>query len=117
PLRRRSRRQRPGQERAGAAGGPQKAGAPMNRLHLALGAVLLAGCARGSELADLVAFGPVWTGDSAMPTATAVAVRGERIVAVGDSATIATMVGESTTVITTTGLITPGFADGHVHLD
>lgn len=88
----------------------------MNRLLLALGAALLAGCARASDHADLVAFGPVWTGDSAMPTATAVAVQGERIVAVGDSATIAALVGEATTVITTTGLITPGFADGHVHL-
>lgn len=88
----------------------------MNRLPLALGALLLAGCARASTPADLVAFGPVWTGDSTRPTAAAVAVRGERIVAVGDSATIAAMVGDSTTVLITSGLITPGFADGHVHL-
>ena len=68
------------------------------------------------DSADLVIYGPVWTGDSTAPTATGLAVRGERIVAVGDSATIAALVGDSTTVIATTGLVAPGFADGHVHL-
>jgi predicted amidohydrolase YtcJ len=69
-----------------------------------------------SDTADLVVYGPIWTGDSTAPTATALAVRGERIAAVGDSATIAAMVGDSTIVLTTTGMVAPGFADGHVHL-
>lgn len=82
-----------------------------------LGVALGAGCAdQGSEPADLVIYGPIWTGDSLAPSATALAVRGERIVAIGDSASIATLVADSTTVIATTGLVTPGFSDGHVHL-
>ena len=85
---------------------------------LTLSLVAAAVACRGgnSEAADLVVYGPIWTGDSAAPTATALAVRGERIVAVGDSATVAAMVGDSTTVIATAGMVAPGFADGHVHL-
>ncbi len=77
---------------------------------------VLAGCEAATPPADLVIYGAVWTGDTARPTARAVAVRGERIVAVGDSAVVAAMVGDSTTVIATAGLVAPGFADGHVHL-
>jgi len=66
--------------------------------------------------ADLVLFGSVWTGDPANPAAEAVAVRGGRIVAVGDSTTIAARVGAATEVIHATGMIAPGFADGHIHL-
>src|SRR5918999_673709 len=39
--------------------------------------------------ADLVVYGRVWTGDSTRPWAEAVAVEGEKIVAVGDSAEMA----------------------------
>jgi predicted amidohydrolase YtcJ len=85
---------------------------------LSLGLVAAgAACRAGTpESADLVIYGPIWTGDSTAPTATGLAVRGERIVAIGDSATIAAMVGDSTTVIATVGMVAPGFADGHVHL-
>ncbi|HYC31891.1 MAG TPA: amidohydrolase, partial [Gemmatimonadales bacterium] len=76
----------------------------------------LLGCARdaGSQ-ADLVAYGRVWTGDSARPWAEAVAVKGETIAAVGDSAEIAKQVGDSTTVLTAPGMIAPGFMDEHLH--
>ena len=78
---------------------------------------LTAACGPGTrEAADLVIYGPIWTGDSTLPTATGLAVRGERIAMVGDSATIAAMVGESTVIISTAGMVAPGFADGHVHL-
>ncbi len=77
----------------------------------------LAGCAAPGARADLALFGAVWTGDSLHPTATAVAVAGDTIMAVGDSAEIAALVGPETDVIaTSSGLIVPGFADGHVHL-
>src|SRR5690606_8446814 len=66
--------------------------------------------------ASLVIYGPVWTGDETAPTATAVAIRGDTIVAVGDSAEIATWVSTGTEVISTTGMVVPGFGDGHVHL-
>lgn len=85
---------------------------------LPLLAVLLLGvaCRTDQPQADLVLFGPVWTGDPGAPTATAVAVRGDRIVAVGDSLTVAAQVGSETEVIHATGMIAPGFADGHLHL-
>lgn len=66
--------------------------------------------------ASLVIYGPVWTGDESAPLATAVAIRGDTILAVGDSAEIATWVSTGTEVISTTGMVVPGFGDGHVHL-
>ena len=44
------------------------------------------------------------------------AIRGDSILAVGDSAEVAAVVGPGTEVVTTSGLILPAFADGHVHL-
>ena len=66
-----------------------------------LAVVALAGCnaiEREPEIppppaADLVAYGRVWTGDTAAPWAGAVAISGDTIVAVGDSATVASMRG------------------------
>jgi hypothetical protein len=75
----------------------------------------LAACA-STPPADLAVFGRVWTGDSAQPFVQAVATRSDTIIALGDSATIARLVGEKTTVLSNgTGLVTPGLMDGHVH--
>ena len=61
-------------------------------------------------------YGRVWTGDSARPWAGAVAVSGDTVAAVGDSAEIAELVGPSTRVLANgDGLVTPGFMDGHLH--
>jgi predicted amidohydrolase YtcJ len=69
-----------------------------------------------SRPADLVVYGRVWTGDSARPWARAVAVAGERITAVGDSADIAPLRGPATKVLRTPqGMVVPGFMDGHTH--
>ena len=77
--------------------------------------LLLAGCADSSS-ADLVAFGKVWTGDSTRPWAQAVASRGDTIIAVGDSAALSALVGDSTRVLQNgQALVTPGFMDAHVH--
>jgi predicted amidohydrolase YtcJ len=66
--------------------------------------------------ADLVVYGRVWTGDSAHPWAGAVAVRGDRIAAVGDSGRIAPLVGPATKVLSSgAGMVTPGFTDSHTH--
>lgn len=85
-----------------------------------LPAILLLGtlaCQGGGPRASIALFGQVWTGDSARPEAAAVAIAGDSILAIGDSATIAALVGPETEVIaTSSGLIVPGFADGHVHL-
>jgi predicted amidohydrolase YtcJ len=69
-----------------------------------------------SRPADLVVYGRVWTGDSARPWAGGVAVVADRIVAVGDSASIAKQVGSGTKVISNgKAMVAPGFMDGHLH--
>jgi predicted amidohydrolase YtcJ len=59
----------------------------------------------------------VWTGlSTGRGQPGAVAIRGERILAVGDSAEIARYIGSKTWVAEAEGgLIMPGFADGHTH--
>jgi predicted amidohydrolase YtcJ len=67
--------------------------------------------------ADLVLTGGhVHTVDRARPRAEAVAVHGERIVAVGSVAAVAPFVGPRTRVVDLAGrLLLPGFQDAHVH--
>lgn len=75
------------------------------------------GSASASRSADVMVYGRVWTGDSAKPWAQAVAVVGDTIVALGDSAGLAKLVGSGTKVLSNgKGMVTPGFIDGHVHL-
>ncbi len=58
----------------------------------------------------------VWTVDSAHPRAEAVAILGERIVAVGTSSEIDRWRGDKTRVIDAHGrLLLPGFNDAHLH--
>jgi len=58
----------------------------------------------------------IWTGDKAHPTAQAVAVIGERIVAVGSNSDVEILRGPSTKTIDAGGkLLVPGFNDAHVH--
>jgi hypothetical protein len=71
---------------------------------------------RAQVPADLVVYGRVWTGDTARPWADAVAVRGERIVAVGTRAEVRRLVGPRTRVLDNgSALVTPGLADAHTH--
>jgi len=67
--------------------------------------------------ADLVLTGGhVHTVDRSRPRAEAVAVRGERIVAVGSAADVAPHIGPRTRVVDLGGrLLLPGFQDAHVH--
>ena len=82
---------------------------------LSLGLLLLA-CGSPAMPADLVVYGTTWTGVANAPDAHAVAVRGDTIVAVGDSGAIAALVGPHTRVIqAANGLVVPGLADGHTH--
>jgi predicted amidohydrolase YtcJ len=58
----------------------------------------------------------IWTGDTAKPWAQAVAVRGDKLVAVGTSAEAAKWKDESTRVIDAHGaMLVPGLIDAHVH--
>lgn len=77
----------------------------------------LPACIKVRAMADLALLGgSVWTGDDARPWAEAVAVRGEKIVAVGTSKDIRRLVGPGTRVIDLAGaLVVPGFIDSHTH--
>lgn len=90
------------------------------RIAALLGLVaLLAGCGngRGNEAATLVITGArAWTGDPEQAWAEAVAVRGERIVAVGSNEDVSQFVGPSTRLVEARGaMLVPGFIDTHVH--
>ena len=66
--------------------------------------------------AGLVAYGRVWTGNPDQPWAGGVAMRGDTVLAVGDSADVARYVGTATEVVSAAGaMIVPGFMDGHTH--
>jgi len=75
----------------------------------------LAACGRKADL--VITGGVVWTGlASGQPQPGAVAVRGGRILAVGDTAAVRRYVGGETQVLSARGgLIMPGFSDGHTH--
>ncbi|HCS49233.1 MAG TPA: amidohydrolase [Candidatus Aminicenantes bacterium] len=77
----------------------------------------LPACIKVRAMADLALLGgSLWTGDDARPWAEAVAVRGEKIVAVGTSKDIRRLVGPGTRVIDLAGaLVVPGFIDSHTH--
>ncbi|HET9636033.1 MAG TPA: amidohydrolase [Gemmatimonadaceae bacterium] len=60
--------------------------------------------------------GAVWTADSAKPWAEAVALSGDRILAVGSSAEIRRLTSPATRIIDASGrMVVPGFIDSHIH--
>ena len=69
--------------------------------------------------ADLIlSNGRIYTLDSGQPWAEALAVAGERILAVGTAERIAGLAGPRTRVIDLNGaFVSPGFNDAHVHMD
>jgi hypothetical protein len=74
-------------------------------------------CAQSKPAADLIITNAkVWTVDKSKPNAQAVAVLGDRIVAVGSNAEIDAWRGLHSQVIDARGkLLLPGFNDSHVH--
>jgi predicted amidohydrolase YtcJ len=94
---------------------------PSSRIPLTFAlAAFLAACSPprlNAQDADLIVRNArVWTGDSARPRAQALAVRGERLVAVGSDAAIERYRSPRTRVIDAGGrLVTPGFIDDHTH--
>jgi predicted amidohydrolase YtcJ len=79
--------------------------------------VAVRGAGAQQQRADLVlVHGEVFTVDSQHPRAQAIAVRGDRIAAVGSDAEIQRWVGSGTRVLDLRGrLVIPGFIDGHGH--
>ena len=74
--------------------------------------------AAGAQAADVIyVHAKIWTGDSSHPSAQALAVRGDRLIAVGADADIAKMKGANTRVVDLGGRrVVPGFIDAHWHL-
>lgn len=65
----------------------------------------------------LLSGGRIWTANAGQPWAEAVAIRGSRIVYVGDATGVQAFRGPRTQVIALAGrLVTPGFNDAHIHL-
>lgn len=73
--------------------------------------------AAASQPADLVVLNAVvWTGIDGAPDAEALAVRDDRILAIGSSAEIQGRAGPATRIIDAAGgMVVPGFIDSHVH--
>ena len=60
--------------------------------------------------------GVVWTGETEKPWVEAVALNGDRIIAVGSNSEIRTRISPQTRVIDAkAGMVVPGFIDSHVH--
>lgn len=97
----------------------------MKSLALSLCVILLAACHSGSSQqpstapasADLVVLnGDLRTMNPAQPRASALAVRGERIVKVGSDADIKPFIGAGTRVVNAAGhTVLPGLIDSHIH--
>lgn len=88
------------------------------RVMLILLAVLpMMAFAQSKPGADLIiSNAKVWTGEKAQPAAQAVAILGERIVAVGSNADVEVWRGPNTKLLDAQGeLLLPGFNDAHTH--
>ena len=91
---------------------------PLSTLFVMIGAALpVHAAAQRIPRPDLILTGGrVFTADPRMPWAEAVAIRGDRIVAVGSSATLRQLAGASTRRIELGGrVVVPGFNDAHDH--
>lgn len=88
-------------------------------LTLGISATTIARNAQDEKLSHadtILVHGKVYTENATQPWAQAVAIRGEKIVAVGDDAEIEKLHGPATKIIDTGGkLILPGFVDCHIH--
>jgi len=83
---------------------------------IAAGALLLSACAAAAPDTVLLN-GKIFTANPSQPWAEALAVRGERIVAVGDTAAMAAEAGASTRRIDLRGaVVVPGLNDAHLSL-
>jgi predicted amidohydrolase YtcJ len=91
----------------------------MLELSMFVGLLVLFGAVldKAENNADLILLrGRIWTGNPAQPEAEAIAVRANRIVAVGTSQAILKLASSSTKIIELHGRrVVPGFNDAHLH--
>jgi predicted amidohydrolase YtcJ len=72
---------------------------------------------QAGKAATLLIRGRIWTADAERPWAEAVAIRDDKIVAVGSRADVSRLVGSDSEVIEAgDGLVVPGLIDTHIHL-
>lgn len=84
---------------------------------LAVMLVFITSCSRKPAADRVFKGGIIYTANDAQPTAEAVAVTGNKIVAVGTWSDVEKWVGEKTEVIDLEGqTMTPGFIEGHAHI-
>jgi predicted amidohydrolase YtcJ len=73
--------------------------------------------ARAEMPQSIVITGKIWTGNPEQPWAEAVAIQGEKVIAVGTRDDAAKAVGEAArTIDAGDGLVVPGMIDAHIHL-
>ncbi|TAL68932.1 MAG: amidohydrolase, partial [Bacteroidetes bacterium] len=92
----------------------------MKKLIISLSIIIMisSGSYNNTEKADLVIInGNVLTIDKENPSAEAIAIKGESIIAVGSTARISKLIKEGSTKVIDAGgrLVIPGFNDAHVH--
>ncbi|MEO7134667.1 MAG: amidohydrolase [Vicinamibacterales bacterium] len=88
----------------------------LSRIGCLIWLVAVAGCA-GTAPDTIITNGKIFTSNPAQPWEQALAIRGERIVAVGENAPIEALAGASTRRIDAGGrTIVPGFNDAHTHI-
>lgn len=89
----------------------------MSRLLLLAFAICIMAAPQGTTPDRIFVNARIWTGDEGRPAAEAMAVSGERLVAVGSNASIRALAGRGTAVIDLGGRrVVPGFNDAHWHL-
>ncbi|MDZ7636292.1 MAG: amidohydrolase family protein [Bacteroidales bacterium] len=84
---------------------------------MVLSMIIASGCSTAEKADMVITGGRVFTADSLIPWAEAVAVRGNMIIAVGSDRQISRLIDQAATkVIDATGkTVIPGFNDAHAH--
>lgn len=92
---------------------------PFQKIYFLLVLTLLIACQNeDQQVADLIiSNATIWTGNDQQPTAQAMAISSDTLIAVGSIESMETYKGNQTKVVDMKGqFITPGFIDSHVHL-
>lgn len=88
------------------------------RVPFVLVAIALSGtlCFAADHVDRIFLNGKIWTGDDAHPSAEALAISGDKIIAVGSNTEVKGLAAPDTAIVDLRGrFITPGFQDSHLH--